>query len=107
MRVSKFAYALSNGSVGVYEKKNRIWRVKVNLTVLAQSKSLLEWIVLFVSNSKSRAIPVSILSFDMNYDGVPELITGWSDGKVVSIRIHAAHLFCSSIFCCCLLDHQG
>jgi Bardet-Biedl syndrome 2 protein len=49
---------LGNGSVGVYEKNVRLWRIK------------------------SRNSAMSITSFDINLDGVPELITGWSDGKV-------------------------
>ncbi|XP_005152310.1 BBSome complex member BBS2 isoform X1 [Melopsittacus undulatus] len=55
---SRFGYALSNGTVGVYEKTNRYWRIK----------------------SKNQAI--SIHAFDLNSDGVSELITGWSNGKV-------------------------
>ncbi|XP_057269465.1 Bardet-Biedl syndrome 2 protein isoform X2 [Pezoporus wallicus] len=55
---SRFGYALSNGTVGVYEKTNRYWRIK----------------------SKNQAI--SIRAFDLNSDGVSELITGWSNGKV-------------------------
>ncbi|XP_065519583.1 Bardet-Biedl syndrome 2 protein isoform X2 [Lathamus discolor] len=54
---SRFGYALSNGTVGVYEKTNRYWRIK----------------------SKNQAI--SIHAFDLNSDGVSELITGWSNGK--------------------------
>lgn len=53
-----FAYALSNGTVGVYQKKERLWRIK----------------------SKNQA--VSILSFDINNDGVTELVTGWTNGKL-------------------------
>ncbi|RWS27369.1 Bardet-Biedl syndrome 2 protein-like isoform X2 [Leptotrombidium deliense] len=53
-----FAYALSNGTVGVYLKKERLWRIK----------------------SKNQA--VSIFSFDVNGDGIPELVTGWSSGKL-------------------------
>ncbi|KAM8983485.1 BBSome complex member BBS2 isoform 4-T4 [Ara ararauna] len=55
---SRFGYALSNGTVGVYEKTNRYWRIK----------------------SKNQVI--SIHAFDLNSDGVSELITGWSNGKV-------------------------
>ncbi|KAM8799385.1 BBSome complex member BBS2 [Eudromia elegans] len=55
---SRFGYALSNGTVGVYDKTSRYWRIK----------------------SKNHA--VSILAFDLNSDGVCELITGWSNGKV-------------------------
>ncbi|KAM9607566.1 BBSome complex member BBS2 isoform 1-T1 [Trichechus inunguis] len=55
---NRFGYALSNGTVGVYDKMARYWRIK----------------------SKNHAM--SIHAFDLNSDGVPELITGWSNGKV-------------------------
>lgn len=58
MSNSRFGYALANGTVGVYDKSSRYWRIK----------------------SKNQA--VSVLSFDLDNDGVPELITGWSNGKV-------------------------
>ncbi|XP_012860650.1 Bardet-Biedl syndrome 2 protein [Echinops telfairi] len=58
MHGSRFGYALSNGTVGVYDRMARYWRIK----------------------SKNHA--VSIHAFDLNSDGVPELITGWSNGKV-------------------------
>lgn len=53
-----FAYALANGTVGVYDKLSRIWRVK----------------------SKNRA--TYLTSYDVNGDGISELITGWQGGKV-------------------------
>lgn len=53
-----FAYTLSNGTVGVYERLNRLWRVK----------------------SKNRA--TCLYRYDVNGDGVLELITGWQGGKV-------------------------
>eukprot|EP00794_Sanderia_malayensis_P016830 gene16830-18528_t len=55
---SRFGYALSNGTVGVYDRSARYWRIK----------------------SKNQA--VTIYSFDLDGDGVPELVTGWSNGKV-------------------------
>ncbi|XP_060041501.1 Bardet-Biedl syndrome 2 protein [Erinaceus europaeus] len=55
---SRFGYALSNGTVGVYDKAARYWRIK----------------------SKNHAM--SIHAFDLNNDGVCELVTGWSNGKV-------------------------
>ncbi|KAL6265602.1 hypothetical protein P5V15_002396 [Pogonomyrmex californicus] len=54
----QFAYALENGTIGVYEAGQRMWRVK----------------------SKHKVISVG--TFDINGDGVLELITGWSNGKV-------------------------
>jgi len=55
---TRFAYALMHGTVGVYEKMTRAWRVK----------------------SKNRAN--CIAAFDLDNDGVPELIAGWENGKV-------------------------
>ncbi|XP_024945765.1 Bardet-Biedl syndrome 2 protein homolog [Cephus cinctus] len=54
----QFAYAVGNGTVGVYESGQRLWRVK----------------------SKHRV--VSIRAFDVNGDGILELVTGWSSGKI-------------------------
>uniref|UniRef100_A0A671M754 BBSome complex member BBS2 n=1 Tax=Sinocyclocheilus anshuiensis TaxID=1608454 RepID=A0A671M754_9TELE len=58
MHGSRFGYALSNGTVGVYDRTARYWRIK----------------------SKNHAM--SIHAFDLNADGVAELITGWSNGKI-------------------------
>lgn len=55
---SRFAYALSSGTVGVYDKLTRAWRVK----------------------SKNRVHCVDC--FDIDSDGVPEVVTGWENGKV-------------------------
>jgi Bardet-Biedl syndrome 2 protein len=55
---NRFAYSLSNGTVGVYNKGSRAWRVK------------------------SKHQVHSITAFDINSDGVPEIISGWSNGKV-------------------------
>ncbi|XP_005107459.1 Bardet-Biedl syndrome 2 protein homolog [Aplysia californica] len=55
---TRFGYSLGNGTVGVYDKTSRYWRIK----------------------SKNQA--VSIHGYDLDSDGVPELITGWSNGKI-------------------------
>lgn len=57
---SRFGYALSNGTVGMYERSTRNWRIK------------------------SRNNPVDLQSFDVNGDGIDELVIGWSNGKVIS-----------------------
>lgn len=53
-----FGYALVNGTVGVYYKKERLWRIK----------------------SKNEV--ACIYSYDVNDDGIMEIITGWSNGKI-------------------------
>ncbi|KAK7098674.1 BBSome complex member BBS2-like [Littorina saxatilis] len=58
MQDSRFGYALANGTVGVYDRSTRYWRIK----------------------SKNQAI--SIQGYDLDSDGVDELITGWSNGKI-------------------------
>ena len=57
-----FAYALSNGTVGVYQNKERVWRIK----------------------SKNQAM--TLFGADINNNGQIELLTGWSNGKL-DIRI--------------------
>ena len=57
-----FAYALSNGTVGVYQNKERVWRIK----------------------SKNQAM--TLFGADINNNGQMELLTGWSNGKL-DIRI--------------------
>ncbi|OWF54157.1 Bardet-Biedl syndrome 2 protein homolog isoform X2 [Mizuhopecten yessoensis] len=58
MMESRFGYTLANGTVGVYDRSSRYWRIK----------------------SKNQAL--AIHSFDLDSDGVTELITGWSNGKI-------------------------
>lgn len=87
---SRFGYALSNGTVGVYDKTARYWRIKVSaaqpLLLGAGSRVYFQHgetpvlIIGILFQSKNHA--VSIHAFDINSDGVCELITGWSNGKV-------------------------
>ena len=55
---SVYGYALANGTVGVYDRASRNWRIK----------------------SKNQAL--TIHSYDIDGDGVTELISGWSNGKI-------------------------
>ncbi len=54
----RFGYALVNGTIGLYDRLDRVWRVKSKHTVCA------------------------LASFDLDGDGVPELISGWGNGRV-------------------------
>lgn len=54
----RFGYALVNGTIGVYERLDRVWRVKSKHSVCA------------------------LASYDLDGDGYPELISGWSNGRV-------------------------
>lgn len=57
IHLTRYGYALANGTVGVYNRSTRVWRVK----------------------SKT---PVNCIeSFDLDADGAPELLAGWQSGK--------------------------
>ena len=53
-----YGYALGNGTVGVYSRGARAWRVKSKYQVKALG------------------------AYDLDDDGVPELVSGWSNGKL-------------------------
>lgn len=55
---SCFGYTLANGTVGVYNNATRVW------------------------HAKSKHTPTSLAAFDLNGDGVPELVAGWSSGRL-------------------------
>jgi hypothetical protein len=58
LRGTRYGYALSNGTIGVYDRSQRVWRVKSKHTVSA------------------------IAGFDLDGDGEPELISGWTQGRL-------------------------
>lgn len=71
---TRFAYALAQGTVGVYERLNRAWRVK----------------------SKNR---INCLDcFDLDGDGVPEIIAGWENGKVEVRNEKSGEVMCKDYF---------
>ncbi|KAK9738481.1 Ciliary BBSome complex subunit 2, N-terminal [Popillia japonica] len=55
---NKFAYSVSNGTIGVYDQDVRLWRVK------------------------SKNFAISIYNYDLLGKGTAQLITGWSNGKI-------------------------
>ncbi|KRZ76758.1 Bardet-Biedl syndrome 2 -like protein [Trichinella papuae] len=55
---NRFAYALANGTLGVYASSCRLWRIK------------------------SKANPTFLCLYDIDGDDEQELVTGWSSGKV-------------------------
>jgi Bardet-Biedl syndrome 2 protein len=82
-----FGFSLASGAIGVYNNANRVWHAK----------------------SKHKA--VSITSFDLDQDGVPELITGWSNGRVEVRKIDDGKLiykdrFPNPIAHLCVADYR-
>eukprot|EP00516_Mucochytrium_quahogii_P000978 CAMPEP_0203749128 /NCGR_PEP_ID=MMETSP0098-20131031/3800_1 /ASSEMBLY_ACC=CAM_ASM_000208 /TAXON_ID=96639 /ORGANISM=" , Strain NY0313808BC1" /LENGTH=801 /DNA_ID=CAMNT_0050638095 /DNA_START=282 /DNA_END=2684 /DNA_ORIENTATION=+ len=59
---SRFGYGLGNGTIGIYDGQTRVWRMKAKDKVHA------------------------MISFDLDGDGVDEIITGWSNGKLEARR---------------------
>mmetsp|Transcript_47702 Transcript_47702/g.137357 ORF Transcript_47702/g.137357 Transcript_47702/m.137357 type:complete len:721 (+) Transcript_47702:172-2334(+) len=70
----RFAYALMHGTVGVYDKMSRAWRVK----------------------SKNRVNCIDV--FDLDNDGIPELIAGWENGKVEARNEKTGEVLCKDYF---------
>ncbi|OON18401.1 hypothetical protein X801_05745, partial [Opisthorchis viverrini] len=66
-----FGYGLRNGTVGVYNRAVRVWRIKC----------------------KSK--PVSLVAYDINQDGCLELICGWANGKADYANYSNIILVCS------------
>jgi Bardet-Biedl syndrome 2 protein len=58
IRYTRYGFGLANGSIGVYEGEKRLWRHKFKSTVGA------------------------IQGFDLDGDGMPELIAGWANGRL-------------------------
>ncbi|XP_050293438.1 Bardet-Biedl syndrome 2 protein-like [Anthonomus grandis grandis] len=54
----KFGYSVSNGTLGVYQKDSRLWRVK------------------------SKNFAISMHQYDLLGQPSPQLMTGWSNGKI-------------------------
>ena len=87
MQNSAYGFALANGSLGVYNKSNKLWSVKGKNKVSALS------------------------SFDLDGDGVPELIAGWSNGKFEVRAEDSGDLiysdkFTSAVAAMCLSDYR-
>ena len=72
-----YGYGLANGTVGVYDRSQRLWRIK--------SKNHL----------------TSLSCFDIDDDGVPELISGWENGN---LEVRGAGGCCCCCCCCRLLQ---
>ena len=70
---NKFGFALANGIVGACSGEHRLWRSKVSHTTLLHHLLLL---------FQSKHFPLMVTNYDINEDGVDELVTGWTSGKV-------------------------
>nr|XP_023024753.1 Bardet-Biedl syndrome 2 protein homolog [Leptinotarsa decemlineata] len=66
---NRLAYSVSNGTIGVYEQDVRLWRVK------------------------SKHFAISIHFYDLLGQSFPQLITGWSNGKMDCRSIKTGEVF--------------
>lgn len=74
-----FAYASDNGTVGVYEKNLRLWRIKVCTIPHISNKNVI-FHYFIITQSKHR--PTSVVDYDFLGMGNSQLLTGWDNGKV-------------------------
>ncbi|XP_019881742.1 Bardet-Biedl syndrome 2 protein [Aethina tumida] len=66
---NRFAYSVSNGTVGVYEQELRLWRVK------------------------SKNFAISLRCYDLLGQSSLQLITGWSNGKIDCRSVKTGEVF--------------
>ena len=78
---TSFGYALANGTIGVYDKTSRVCLIESDtrqnrprVTPVDAPRQV--WRV------KSKHTVTAIAGFDLDGDGQPELISGWSNGKI-------------------------
>lgn len=83
---NRFAYAVSNGTIGVYEQDTRLWRVKVSNQFKlnkVHTRILLQ----------SKHFAIGMQPYDLIGQGTPQLITGWSNGKIDCRSIKTGEVF--------------
>jgi Bardet-Biedl syndrome 2 protein len=77
---AKVGFAIANGTVGVYDSAARVWRVKSKHDVNA------------------------LVAFDLDADGVPELVSGLSNGSVVVRRDGSGEVLFKRSFAAAVAD---